>query len=122
MPMATDDARQGATGKKAGATKDDAARAELKELRAQLEELRKRQAEEQQARAAADGEEAARAPAFPALGRQDEPEADEELGVDAPARLRELVGGIEQDLRNARPATLVAVFALGVLVGRLVSR
>jgi hypothetical protein len=29
---------------------------------------------------------------------------------------------MEQDLRNARPATLVAVFALGVLVGRLVSR
>jgi hypothetical protein len=121
--MASDDKKQRETEQMAEKPKPDAVQAELRELRAQLEALQKSQAAESAARAAADREPSAPAPTpTPAVGSEEEAGPDEGVSVDLPAQLRELIEGVERDLRDARPATLVAVFALGVLVGRLVSR
>jgi len=121
--MASDDKKQGETELKAEEPKSGAVQAELRELRAQLEALQKSQAAQSAARAVADREPNEGAPTLtPAFGNEEDAGTDEGVGVDLPAQLRELIEGVERDLRDARPATLVAVFALGVLVGRLVSR
>ena len=119
--MASDDKKQRETEQMAEKPKPDGVQAELRALRAQLEALQKSQAEESAARAAAERELSAPTPT-PAFGSEEDGGTEEGVAVDLPAQLRELIEGVQRDLRDARPATLVAAFALGVLVGRLVSR
>ena len=120
--MASDDKKQRETEQMAEKPKPDGVQAELRALRAQLEALQKSQAAESAARAAADREPSAAPTPTPAFGSEEDGGTEEGVVVDLPAQLRELIEGVQRDLRDARPATLVAVFALGVLVGRLVSR
>ena len=44
---------------------------------------------------------------------------DEAQAEDLLAQLKELLESIDRDIKDARPSTLLIVFALGVLVGRL---
>jgi len=49
-------------------------------------------------------------------------EADTEVAGDVSSQLKELVDALEQDLENTNPLTLLIIFALGILVGRLLPR
>lgn len=92
---------------------------ELADLRAQLEALR--QAREADAASpqpeTVDAVEteipAAEAPAA---------ETDELLGSELSGQFQELMEQIDQELKESNPTTLLAVFALGILVGRLLPR
>jgi hypothetical protein len=44
---------------------------------------------------------------------------DEAQAEDLLAQLKELLESIDQDIKDTKPTTLLIVFALGVLVGRL---
>ncbi len=90
--------------------------AELQQLRDQLEKL---QRQHNEATSAKDDQEnpTAEADARPSL------EAilgEIDLGAyDIAGRVRELLESLDNDVKNTKPSTLLIVFALGVLVGRL---
>jgi len=89
---------------------------ELADLREQLEMLRQaRQAET--------------SPSRPSVDEAAEPDAavvdlDEDglKGGELADQLQELVAQIEQELKESNPKALLAVFALGILIGRLLPR
>jgi sugar-specific transcriptional regulator TrmB len=82
---------------------------EIEILRKQLEEF-KRERESQQAAATPEtGEQPEAAP------ESNEPSGSEELI----AQFRDLLDSIDKDIKDTKPTTLLIVFALGVLVGRL---
>lgn len=39
--------------------------------------------------------------------------------LDLPGQIKELLDSLDKDLRESKPSTLLIVFALGVLIGRL---
>jgi len=45
--------------------------------------------------------------------------AVDEISDDVVAQFKEFVDALDEDLRNTRPSTLLIVFALGILIGRL---
>ena len=90
--------------------KDQDIRRELEELKEQLEAM---QAEEEKVAAKAGAGESEAA----------EQVADEqEEGVDIAAHVKGLLEALEEELEESNPKTLLAVFALGVLIGRLLAR
>lgn len=86
---------------------------ELEALRAEVAALSA--AKEAQQKAA----EQERAEAEAASGEQ-APGGEE--GGELLSRFQELVEAFGEDLKDSKPSTLLVVFALGVLVGRLVSK
>ena len=87
---------------------------EIEQLRKQLEEM-KREREAQQA-AAAESEEQ------PEVALESD-SASETTAADSTedliAQFRDLLDSIDKDIKDTKPTTLLIVFALGVLVGRL---
>lgn len=97
--------------------KDDDIRRELEELRAQLEALQVERV------AAEEAEEGKAAAEVEADGGESVDVADEqEAGLDVAAHVKELLETLEEELEDSNPKTLLAVFALGVLLGRLLAR
>ena len=86
------------------AKKDDEMKSELADLREQLEASKKTGDE-------GNTEE-----------KSGEEPADEETSADLSDQIHEFIGGLNQDLKDANPMTLLAVFALGVLMGRMLSK
>lgn len=88
---------------------------EIELLSKQLEEMKKER-EAQQAAATPETEE-------PPEEVADSVSASEAESDDSPedliAQFKELLGSIDKDIKDTKPTTLLAVFALGVLVGRL---
>lgn len=88
---------------------------EIEILRKQLEEF-KRERESQQAAATPEtGEQPEAAPESISVSGANEPGGSEELI----AQFRDLLDSIDKDIKDTKPTTLLIVFALGVLVGRL---
>ncbi len=89
---------------------NDSIQAELEQLRTQLEALRRAEADR-----AASGErnDAADAPEEP---------GDDDGGSELLAQFRELLDSLDEELKESNPTTLLAVFTLGILVGRLLPR
>ena len=89
---------------------------EIELLRRQLDELKAtRDAEERQSEPAREEETSENpepATEFPGDG------SDEELS-EAAGKIREALDAFDSELANVKPSTLLALFALGVLVGRL---
>jgi hypothetical protein len=84
--------------------KDDDMRTELNELKKQLESSNDcSDKEAPEAGSAEDGK-------------------DDESTQDLSAQFYEVIGGFSRDLQEANPMTLLAVFALGVLMGRMLSK
>ena len=86
------------------AKNDDQMQAELAEMRKQLEVSKS-------------SDEAKVAENVPS-----EVEAGDEKPADLSTHIHEFIGGLNQDLKDANPVTLLAVFALGVLLGRTLSK
>ena len=87
----------------------DGIEAELEQLRAQLEALQRAEAGREQE--AGDGE---------AQGGGQVTESEE--GNELLAHFRELLDSLDEELKESNPTTLLAVFTLGILVGRLLPR
>jgi ElaB/YqjD/DUF883 family membrane-anchored ribosome-binding protein len=87
---------------------------EMAELREQLEMLRRAQAEETPSPE----------PSAEAEAELDLAAADAQVLEDAGLsdQLQELMGRIDQELKESNPKALLAVFALGILIGRLLPR
>lgn len=97
----------------------DEIRKELDELRAQLEALQASRTTTVNAGPDADAA-AVREPAAPAA--VDEPGGESDVGSDLSLQFQELMEVLDRELRESNPTTLLAVFALGVLTGRLLPR
>ena len=116
--MANSDVKseQSATEKTTGKAKTDALQAELAELRAQLDALRARSA-------GGAGKDAPKSAPSPGTGGQaSEAETEEEVAPDLSTQLQTLLQGLDKEFKESNPMTLLAVFGLGILVGRLLSR
>ena len=91
---------------------DDSIRLELEELREQLAELRatreSKGVEETDVEAVAAG---------PPGNESDDANKSEVM-----SQLRTLLDSIEKDIRETKPLTLIVVFAVGLLFGRLLPR
>lgn len=101
--------------------KDDAIRRELDDLREQLMALKEERESYPSASSTASDEGPASAEQPLAGGAVDGVEVDPEAGS-LTEQFQELLDGLDRDLRDTSPSTLLAVFALGVLVGRLLPR
>jgi hypothetical protein len=99
-------------GGKGGAakTQNDPVQAELAELRAQLQALRDK---------TGTGEENGESRTAPEVSQ---PNTAKMPASDLSSQVQELAAGLERELKEAKPMTLLAVFAVGVLVGRLLSK
>jgi cobalamin biosynthesis Mg chelatase CobN len=107
---------------------NDEMRDEIEELRAQVAELtaerkakEKQQASSSKASAKKAKESVAQGTASSEPGT-DETEAEKSGEDDLSSQFQELIETIDQELKDANPVTLLVVFALGVLVGRLLPR
>jgi 23S rRNA maturation mini-RNase III len=91
-------------------------RAELEQLRDQLQALQRKHDEAASAKAEPETStaESGAASSFEnILGEMD-------LGnYDIAGQVRELLESLDNDIKNTKPSTLLIVFALGVLIGRL---
>ena len=93
---------------------------EIEELRAQVAELtadRKARQKEQ----ASSSQESVKESAAQDTATS-EPDTDETGEIDLSSQFQELIDTIDQELKEASPVTVLVVFALGVLVGRLLPR
>jgi chromosome segregation ATPase len=106
---------------------DDYTRNEIEELRAQLAELKaerkagERKQAEVDSEAAPTGESASEvSEANELIGGEGESLKPEE--TDLTSQFRELFDLIDEELKATNPLTVLVVFALGVLVGRLLPR
>ena len=88
---------------------------ELAALRAQVAELASAREAQEKARAQAASE---RATELAAKESEETPSESTSLS----SQLEELVDTLGEDIKEAKPATLLVVFALGVLLGRLLPR
>lgn len=101
---------------------DENLRTEIELLRKQLNDMQKeREAADASAVADADKhemeEETGKEESTSVL--DEIPAAENEEAHDLAAQFRELLDSIDKDLNEAKPKTLLIVFALGVLLGRL---
>jgi hypothetical protein len=90
---------------------------ELSELRAQVEELRQAKKPEQtDLQPQADG--------LPEPGTDSIKKVlADKVGIgDAEDQIQELITALEEEIKDTNPMTMLAVFALGVLIGRLLSK
>ena len=87
---------------------------EIEQLRKQLEEM-KREREAQQA-AAAESEEQPEVTLEPDSASETTAADGTE---DLMAQFKDLLESIDKDIKDTKPSTLLVVFALGVIVGRL---
>ena len=87
---------------------------EIEQLRKQLEEM-KREREAQQAAAAESEEQPEVTLESEAASETTTADSTEDLI----AQFRDLLDSIDKDIKDTKPTTLLIVFALGVLVGRL---
>jgi hypothetical protein len=106
---------------------DDYMEKEIEELRAQVAELtaERKAGEKDQAPAGSDqappGEPAPQISATNELNEAEEESAEPEES-DLKRQFQELFDAIDEELKAANPLTVLVVFALGVLVGRLLPR
>ena len=97
---------------------DEQLRAEIESLRKQLNDMQKeRQATA--ATAAAEEEKDEREDEEPTATQAETLPVESEEEADLAAHFKELLDSIDKDLKEAKPTTLLIVFALGVLIGRL---
>lgn len=88
---------------------------EIELLRKQLEKM-KREREAEQAAAAKKAEESTETAAAPDSGSDT---AADDSTEDLVAQFKDLLESIDKDIKDTKPSTLLIVFALGVIVGRL---
>ncbi len=88
---------------------------ELAALRAQVAELASAREAQEKTRARAASERTTE------LATK-EPEELPSDGTSLSSQLEELIDALGEDIKEAKPATLLVVFALGVLLGRLLPR
>ncbi len=124
--MAKDELKpqQRGEGKDVMGKSDNALQAELKEMRKQLDALRASgTASEGRNRSAPAGKEAESVASSSGGGSQQaEKDKDKGEAADLSAQLQELVDGMGRELKDTNPITLLAVFAIGIFVGRLLPR
>jgi multidrug resistance efflux pump len=95
--------------------KDDPMQAELADMRAQLDALK------------ASREAAKESAAATELAKRGDAQTDELDKVKAAAgdlstQLKQLLEGFDEELKDTKPTTLLAVFGAGVVVGRLLAK
>ena len=92
---------------------------EIKLLRTQLADLKKRQDTEktEKARVEKEQEEEQAAEAEQAVAAAQA--ADGDVSHELIDQFRDLLDSIDKDIKDAKPTTLLIIFALGILVGRL---
>lgn len=99
--------------------KEDAIQAELDELREQLEALKTNAESEKKTtskkKSSADS------------SANDKPESADKDSIqeaidDIPSQFKEIIEGLDERLKDESPTRLLAVFAIGILVGRLLPR
>lgn len=88
---------------------------EIKLLHKQLEEMKKEREAEQAAAAPGTGEQPEAAPESVSASETGAADGAENLIE----QFKALLESIDQDIKDTKPTTLLVVFALGVLVGRL---
>jgi hypothetical protein len=124
--MAKDELKpqQKAKGKDIKGKNDDALQADLKEMRKQLDALTASRTERtgQSAPASADRQANSGASASGTGSKQAETGGEEGGTADLSTQLQEFIDGMGRELKETNPVTLLAVFALGVLMGRLLPR
>jgi len=106
--------------------KDDM-RNEIEELRAQVTQLTaERKAKEKEPPRASSGQaaenESVTQGSDTTAPAEDEAGAAEPEAADLTSQFQELIDTIDEELKEASPVTVLVVFALGVLVGRLLPR
>ena len=109
---------------------NDEMKNEIEELRAQVAELtaerKAREKEQAKARSSKASAKKAKESVEQDTGTSepgaDETEAEKSGEDDLSSQFQELIDTIDQELKEANPVTLLVVFALGVLVGRLLPR
>lgn len=99
----------------------DQIKQELEELRAQLEELR-RERENQQAPGEGAAMDAGPKEEDSLAGETPEEAIEEAIGPDLMNQFKGLLDNLDEELKEVNPTTLLAVFALGIIVGRLLPR
>lgn len=99
---------------------------EIEELRAQVAELtaERKAREKEQAQASSQESEKESVTQGEATSESgtDEAETTKSEVADLSSQFQELIDTIDQELKEASPVTVLVVFALGVLVGRLLPR
>jgi hypothetical protein len=106
------------------AKKDDSVQAELAQLRAQLEAAKSSgQANTGSDTPKSPDEGAAASASASGAGIRSEAEAaGREVAADLSAQFKEFTDGLNRELKDANPITLLAVFAVGIFIGRLMPR
>ena len=100
---------------------------EIEELRKQVAELtaERKAREKEQAQASssqAPSKESAKKDSATTESTKAEAESTEQETMNISSQFQELIDTIDQELKEASPVTVLVVFALGVLVGRLLPR
>jgi hypothetical protein len=103
---------------------DKAIRDELAKLREQVAELHTTRA---QATAPEEHQEAESAPENKVMPQSGDPEhtsilAENEETQDAEQQIRDFVEALDKEIKSTNPMTVLVVFSLGVLIGRLLPR
>ena len=106
---------------------NDEMKNEIEELRAQVAELtaERKAKEKNQAQGISSQESAQESVVQGTTSSEsgaDETEAEKSGELDLSSQFQELIDTIDQELKEASPVTVLVVFALGVLVGRLLPR
>jgi ElaB/YqjD/DUF883 family membrane-anchored ribosome-binding protein len=96
---------------------NDSIKQELDDLRAQFDELK---AQRDAAAAKAKAEEASADQEAEPIPEQLQDEIVDE--GDLAEQFQELITSLDKELKDTNPTTLIAVFALGVLIGKFLSR
>jgi hypothetical protein len=91
---------------------------EIELLRTQLDEI-KRDSKTEPAKTSVDNEEQAVEEAESESASTETPASEDINAEDIVSQFKELLESIDQDIKDTKPSTLLIVFALGVLVGRL---
>jgi hypothetical protein len=95
----------------------DSIRAELAELRTQFDALREREAAK-----VAEAETLTTEPVNRGDGRFDEPEKGDPVAESPASRVHQIINGLDRELAETKPTRLLAVFAVGIIIGRLLPR
>jgi len=105
------------TEKKPDRARNDSVHAELEELREQIKILKSSKAVEvEDSSNSQDQNEPA------PMIQKEKNVTSSDAGTELSTQVRELVEGLNKELKDANPITLIAVFAAGILVGRLLSK
>jgi hypothetical protein len=94
---------------------DDKIKNQLAELQAQLEAMQANRKEKTERESTAE-------PKVDASEQPQESEAEAATVSDLSIHIQELIAGLNKELKEANPTILLAVFALGIVVGRLLSK